>query len=455
MNARPRRTRGSLQASLTRGLLVISAIVILVNVVVVAYFETSNRNDLVLELIRREVLRLESAWIDADGNSRRVFEAFTDIYSTFPDAYAAGFFAADGGLIAGRNTAIIPEALLQGTVSAGDWISWPAGLGEFPVLSSHEIAGTNPPVRVQFFMGADPARLVRSEIWDEFKGHVLMPLLPIAALLIAGALYFISRALEPVKRAAGWAREIRPGRPLPPLDLTDAPLEVRDLTEAVHRGIERLDAELSAEQRRAAEAAHALRTPVAVLVARMDDFPAGEPFDTTRADVRALSRTVTQYLSSAGADRLEVADNQIIDLVALGRKVVADLAPLALANGADIAFVGADQPVPIRGDADAVALAVTNLIENAVHHGGGQIEITVGPGPQITVTDDGPGLPETDPHLLFQPFRRGPGAAPGGAGLGLAIVSRVQLAHGGTIHAMNRPQGGAQFRLAYPALAPG
>jgi two-component system OmpR family sensor kinase len=348
----------------------------------------------------------------------------------------------------------MPDTLTQGAAPAGDWIAWPAGLGSLPVLSSHQIAGTTPPVRVQFYMAADPAHLVRSEIWDEFKGHVLMPLFPIAALLIAGALYFITRALAPVKRAALWARGIRPGRPLPPLDLTDAPREVRDLTEAVRRGIERLDAELSAEQRRAAEAAHALRTPVAVLVARMNDLPAGDPFDTMRADVRALSRTVTQYLSSAGADRLEIADNQTVDLDAIGRKVVADLAPLALARGADIAFAGAGGPVPIRGDSDALALALTNLVENAIHHGGGQIDIAVGPGPQITVTDDGPGLPETDPALLFQPFRRGPGAAPGGAGLGLAIVSRVQLAHGGTIQAMNRPQGGAQFRLTYPALTP-
>jgi two-component system, OmpR family, sensor kinase len=445
----------SLQSTLTRGLFMIAMIVILLNILVVAYFETSNRNDLILELTRREVLRLEREWVDAGGDPARVMQDGIGIYTDFPEAYAAGFFAPDGSLIAGQNTAIIHASLLEGNAPPGDWITWPAGIGSFPVLSSHQITGSDPPVRVLFFMTADPARLVRSEIWDEFKGHVLMPLVPIAAILILGALYFINRALIPVKRAARWAQDIQPGRPHATLDMKDAPLEVVDLTDAVRRGIERLDAELSAEQRRAAEAAHALRTPVAVLVARMDDLPAGDPFDTLRTDIRDLSRMVTQYLSSAGADRLEIGETQTADLNAVGQKVAAEMAPLALAHGADLAFTRTEDAMRIRGDSDALVLALSNLVENAIQHGGDQIEIAVGPGPQITVADNGPGLPATDPHLLFQPFRRGPGAVRGGAGLGLAIVNRVQQAHGGSVTAMNRPEGGALFRLYYPAEVSG
>ncbi len=455
MTVGPDQLPRSLQFTLTRGLLVIAALVILANILVVAYFETANRNDLILELTRREALRLERAWLEADADPARALEEETGIYHQFPDAYAAGFFAPDGSMIAGRNIGIIPDDMLDGGTAAGDWINWPAGLGHFPVLSSHEIFGSDPSVRVVFFMREDPARLVRDEIWDEFYGHVLTPLVPIATLLIAGALFFIRRALVPVKRAARWARDIRPGRPPSPLDMNDAPLEVLDLTNAVRRGIERLDAELAAEQRRAAEAAHALRTPVAVLVARMESLPAGEPFETLRTDIRDLSRMVTQYLSSAGADRLEIGDAQSADLNAVAQKVVEELAPLAHARGVDLALDRTERPMLIRGDHDALVLAVSNLVENGIQHGGRQVDIVVGPGPEITVTDDGPGLPAIDPHLLFQPFRRGAGAVRGGAGLGLAIVNRVQHAHGGTVTAMTRPEGGALFRLSYPAQVTG
>ncbi len=98
------------------------------------------------------------------------------------------------------------------------------------------------------------------------------------------------------------ARSIEPGQKVAPLDQADAPLKstTHDLTSAVQRSLVRLNAELKAEQRRAAEAAHALRTPVAVLVARLDEMPADPAFDKVRGDVRALSRMVTQFLSSAG-----------------------------------------------------------------------------------------------------------------------------------------------------------
>jgi two-component system OmpR family sensor kinase len=452
MTAPAKASPRSLQAILTRRLLAIAAVVIIANAAMVALFDASDRNSLTLDLMRREVLRLEETLLAADGDPAALIGNEDSIYATYPQAYAIALTDPDGVLIASRNIDLIPPELLLPVSLADDWLAWPAGATSLPVAASHKIAALDPPVRVLFYMTDDPADLFGAEILDEFRGHVLRPLLPIAALMIAGSLLVISGALGPVRRAAAWARGIRPGRPLPPLDLAGAPAEVRDLTEAVRRGIERLDAELSAEQRRAAEAAHALRTPVAVIVARMDELPEGAPFDRLRADVRGLSRMVTQYLSSAGADRLALDDQDRADLNAVAERVVADLVPLALSQGADIALIAEEAPVIVHGSPDAIALALGNLIENAVHHAGpGRIEVKVGPGPVIAVSDEGPGLGAIDEKAMFLPFQRGPGAARGGAGLGLAIVYRVQQAHGGKVEAGSAPGGGALFRLIYRA----
>ncbi|MFW5834788.1 MAG: sensor histidine kinase, partial [Pseudomonadota bacterium] len=211
--------------------------------------------------------------------------------------------------------------------------------------------------------------------------------------------------------AAAWARSIQPGRGLPALDQPRAPAEIVDLTDTVRRSLEWLDAELAAEQRRAAEAAHALRTPVAVLVARLDELPQTAEFDSLRSDVFALSRMVTQFLSSSAADRLEILDDVRANLRTVAERVVAELFPMAAARGIDIVLSAAHGSQQVQGSADAIALALTNLIENAIHHAGsGLIEVSVGPGPVLSVRDHGSGFPEMGRDDLTEPFLRGIGA---------------------------------------------
>ena len=105
---------------------------------------------------------------------------------------------------------------------------------------------------------------------------------------------------------------------------------------------------------------------------------------------------------------------------------------------------------PINIDAVLIERVLWNLVENAIVHGGpGSVDLTVGPGPEVRVRDRGPGIPPGAGRSLFQPFWRGADAAPGGAGLGLAIVERVQRAQGGDVQVEAPADGGAAFRLRF------
>jgi signal transduction histidine kinase len=115
-------------------------------------------------------------------------------------------------------------------------------------------------------------------------------------------------------------------------------------------------------------------------------------------------------------------------------------------------------PLPGAIDDHLARRAVSNLIVNALRHARSRVAVRAVPAAgsvQIDVDDDGPGVPAEERRTVFQPFRRSEGAAPGtGFGLGLAIVSRIAEAHGGTVTVMDSDLGGARFRFTIPAGLP-
>ncbi|WP_237072696.1 sensor histidine kinase [Pseudaestuariivita rosea] len=274
-----------------------------------------------------------------------------------------------------------------------------------------------------------------------------------ALVLIIASAVFLRRGLVPVAAAARWARSIKPGTDVPPPTIENAPAEVADLVDATQRALNRLDQALASEKRNAAEAAHALRTPVAVLVARLDALPPGETTDRLRSDLLTLSRTVQQVLAASRTEAVDVPQDAAIDLSEVAETVVAGLAPFAHARGVDLALSLPESQALANADAESVEVALSNLVENAILHGGpGPVEITVGPAPVIVVRDHGPGVSRASTTELFKPFWRGPDAAPGGAGLGLAIVDRLQRAQGGKIKVQTLVDGGCAFILTFQEL---
>jgi two-component system OmpR family sensor kinase len=437
-----------LVARVTRRLVAIAAAVLLVSVSGFGLYYSRDPGYLRDSAVTSQMARLEAALLPAPDGRLVLAPEMRRLFDRHPEAYGFALVDGQGTVLDGANRALLPAEALETGMFATDWIARPDGAAGL-IVASHRVGGPERYLRLVFVAVTDPAGLVRGALLREIVGHGLLPLAPAALILLAANAWMIRRSLAPLGRAARWAREVRPGAAVPPCPDGEASPEIRDLTSAARTALDRLAEALEGERRRAAEAAHALRTPVAVLTARLDALPEGEVADHLRADVAALARTVRQVLDSTAAEMVRIEEGESVDLVLLAEDSVAALAPFGFERGVALELVVDSAARPALGNARAIALALDNLIENAILHGRGSARVQVGPGATLSVEDGGPGLPEQDRDALFEPFRRGPGARPGGAGLGLAIVARIQRAHGGTVEAGDAPGGGALLRLAY------
>lgn len=431
---------------LIRRLTVIATVIVALNMVVVGLYYGSDRPELEAEVVADMTARLgtalQGAILPADAPVR-------DIFAKHPDDYAFALVDRTGAVLEAMNRHLIPPSAID--IFADDWITavdLPAGR---LVYAGHEFRDRNDGLRVVFVMASDPESLLRGAFLSELRQHVWGPILPMAVLLIGASALLIRRELAPVARAAAWARALRPGAVVSP-PAGPVPAEVADLIDATQRALDRLATALAAETRHAAEAAHALRTPVAVLTARLDALPPGETADKLRADLAALSRTVQQVLAASRTDALTPAAGAALDLRGPAQDVTAALAPFAYGKGVALALSMPDTPVLAQANREGVELALSNLIENAVLHGGpGTVEIILGPGLTLSVRDHGPGLPEGAQARAFEPFWRAPGAVAGGTGLGLAIVERLQRAQGGAVAVRMPAGGGCEITLSFIA----
>ncbi|MFA8386485.1 MAG: sensor histidine kinase [Pelagibaca sp.] len=438
---RPNRPLGQL---LIRRLALIAAAIVALNMVVVGIYYGSDRSELEAEVVADITDRLGKA---LEGNGLPADTPARAIFADHPAAYAFALVDRAGTVVDAMNRDLIPPSAMD--IYADDWVTTvdlPAGR---LLYAGHEFRDRTDGLRVVFVMTSDPENLLHRALLSELRQHVWGPILPMAVLLIAASAVLIRRELAPVARAAAWARALRPGAVTQP-PAGPVPAEVADLIDGTQRALDRLASALTAETRHAAEAAHALRTPVAVLTARLDALPPGETTDKLRADLAALSRTVQQVLAASRTEALTAPTDAALDLRQAAEAVTAALAPFAYGRGAALSLSMPDVPVLARANREGVELALSNLIENAVLHGGpGEVEITVGPDPKLSVRDHGPGLPDSAQAQVFDPFWRAPGAVPGGTGLGLAIVDRLQRAQGGMVALQSSEGGGCVVTLSF------
>jgi signal transduction histidine kinase len=280
--------------------------------------------------------------------------------------------------------------------------------------------------------------------------------LPIILVLVATAftaLVFvptlIARPVRAVATAAEMIDGVPDGRRLPE---QDAPAELLPLVTAFNRALSRIDIAAKAQRNFLSNAAHELRTPLTNARTTLEQIQDPVLRAKLVAENQELSSIVTMLLQLARIS-MEPAELTELDLAAIARRVTAEHVPMALKDGAEIGFMEPGGPVWVRGSEVAIAVALSNLIRNAVLHAGpgGPILVKVGASARLSVIDSGAGLQLNQPDLLLEPFRRGNGQGQG-TGLGLSIVSQVMTTHNGSVALCQTPGGGTTVELNFPIV---
>jgi len=292
------------------------------------------------------------------------------------------------------------------------------------------------------------------DIVDEFLTRVGWITAPILLLLLMIDVAIFRRALRPIVAASTLAERIGPASTELRLPETGMPNEVVPLVRAVNHALDRLEEGFRGQREFTADAAHELRTPLAILRTQIDMIADRELASSLRGDIESMSRLVNQLLDIAELETFVIGEDEIADLAAIATEIAAYIAPLALSQRKTVAVTGADHPVRVCGNADSLGRAVRNLVENALAHTspGTTVEISVAAAGDLSVMDRGPGVPTCEREQIFRRFWRRDRRRAGSAGLGLAIVKRIAEMHGAAISVADRPGGGAIFSIRFPAV---
>lgn len=204
----------------------------------------------------------------------------------------------------------------------------------------------------------------------------------------------------------------------------------------------------------AADVAHELRTPLTLLKLQLDEMEDSDLARTLQQEVNSMTRLVEQLLALARMDMLDINPEDEADLHAVCTNVAMQLAPIAFNEGLFIEMVGANGPVKVPGNHDALEQAVRNLVENAIKFSdrGTTITIDLGLNGSVRVIDQGIGVSKDKREEIFERFLRSD-RKEDGSGLGLSIVRRTMEVHGGTVQVGDAPGGGAVFTISFTNAA--
>lgn len=274
-------------------------------------------------------------------------------------------------------------------------------------------------------------------------------------LALLGGLALLVRVNRPLRALAGAAADIADGK-TPPTLAEKGPSEIRTLSRAFNRMTDSLAQQEANRAVLLAGVSHDLRTPLSRLRLALEMGRGQLPesvIEGMEQDIEEMDQIVGQFLEFARDGGAEPAEPGM-DLAALVTGVVERYER----RGATVA--ASLQPLPPMALKPlAIQRMLTNLIENALRHGDGRVEIETrvdGDHAVLCVLDRGPGIPPEEIERVLQPFTRLNDARSdtGGAGLGLAIVDRVARMHGGRVRLMARDGGGLEARVELPLSLP-
>lgn len=295
--------------------------------------------------------------------------------------------------------------------------------------------------------------------WDLILAHFLraiagsaLAISVVFGLLIAGAIAMsVSYISARLRSAAEAAARIDPKAPRGLLPTEETPIELMPLTTALNAALDKIAGNMEVQRRFMNNVAHELRTPLTVMRGRIDALPNDQMRLALTTDVSRLTTIVSSMLQLARLHSTELPFEPM-QLNGIARAVLADLAPLILNNGADVALEEeGERRALIEANEPTVRAAIANLVDNALRHAQAKstILVKVIDGAVLEVADDGVGIAPSERPQVTEAFHRmSPNST--GAGLGLTIVRDIMAAHGGTLTILGRPGGGTMVRLVFP-----
>jgi signal transduction histidine kinase len=405
-----------------------------------------------LAVVRTTRLVAESVASDAIGSLRVVpTPALRAEMDRTPRLMYAVFDPGSGEPIAGSFTALTDE--LKGLVQAR-----PAHM--------HFARRTDAKDKYAGHLGLEstPAGLMQIAIygqtfrWVDLYYSLAFDLSYLAAFVLAALLtsawiawFAVRTGLRPLNNVTRQAEHIDLNSLDQRFRTEEVPVEIMPLVVAFNAALTRLDAGAAKMRRLTANIAHELRTPLAIMRARLES--SHEPTFTTdlKRDASKLQTMVEQMLVAARLTERQTSLDQEVDLVETVYSVTCDHLPLAVESGRDIEFESAIESVMVRGNRRAIECIVVNLIDNALRAEprGGIVIVRIGADATVEIVDHGDGVGAEEKDLVFEPFWRKCEATPG-TGLGLAISKELMEKHGGDIRVEDTRGGGATFKLSFP-----
>lgn len=306
--------------------------------------------------------------------------------------------------------------------------------------------------RAEWLVAAGQSVHERDELVWNLVFSQLLPWLLVLPVLLLAMTWAVRHSLAPV-RALEVELRGRTADALKPVPTDSTPLELRPLLAAMNGLFARIDATLARERRFTADAAHELRTPLAVLRAQWDVLcGASDASERQRAEARLkagldrMDRLVTQMLAMSRLDATEhLPATTAVDWHALVEQAISDVLPLAERRRIEL---GCDWPpggaaaLPLQGDTELLAVLLRNLLDNAVRYAPEGSTVTLRfAADGLAIENAGPPLPADTLARLGERFHRFAGQSESGSGLGVSIAQRVAALHGLTLRYRARSDG--------------
>lgn len=372
----------------------------------------------------------------------RTTERFSRLLDTYPSIWFVAVDA-DGREIAYGSVPALFSSVIDkiGEVRSLDLRGDEGSVVTAKVTRAHATFGE---VKVLYGGNAVPGNPVVVLFWGARVMYVPLIVLPVFGVFLCLPV-LVGRALSGLKKTTATAASIDTTSLGVRLSKEGVVEELHPLVTAINAALSRIDDDFNKRQRFFANAAHELRTPIAILQTRLEGLEPGTQRERLLRDVARLAAMAEQLLDM---QRLSTVQNwEDIDLVVLCETVAADCGPLAISEGYDLEFTAEVASFVFKGDQSSLERAITNLIRNAIEHGGGvgTIRVEVLRDGTIEVADEGPGISKDEFGKVFEPFYRTKPKSTG-AGLGLSIVKEIVRAHSGRISIVEQERG-ACFRL--------